>query len=109
MKHDLPGVIKKVATFLEKKITEEQVDVLVKHLDFESMKHNRSIYWISEEEKTEEQKKNEEKHGKFFREGAVGTYKKEMSEEIMREIDEWTEKTVGDVPGLLEIFQRYSK
>lgn len=109
MKRDLPGVVRKVAAFLEKKITEEQVEVLVKHLDFESMKHNRSIYWIDEEDKTEEQKRNEERHGRFFREGAVGTYRKEMSEGIAREMDEWTERTVGDVPELLGIFQRYSK
>lgn len=109
MKRDLPAVIRKVARFLGKEISDEQVEILKGHLDFDSMKDNRAIYWSDEEDKSEEQKRTEAAHGKFFRKGAVGTYKEEMSEEIVEEIDRWTEEAVGDVPELLEMFRRFVK
>ncbi|KAF2890745.1 hypothetical protein ILUMI_15428, partial [Ignelater luminosus] len=43
MKNDLPGVIKTVANFLGKSITEDQLTKLTELLSFESMKNNPTV------------------------------------------------------------------
>ena len=43
MKRDLPAVIRRVASFLDKKISETQVALLADHLSFNKMKQNKAV------------------------------------------------------------------
>ena len=40
---DLPAVIRKLADFLKKPITEAQVEKLANHLDFANFEHNENV------------------------------------------------------------------
>ena len=43
MKEDLEQVVRKVADFLDKKIPEEKMSLLLEHLSFDSMKNNPMV------------------------------------------------------------------
>ena len=43
MKRDLPAVIRRVASFLDKKMSETQVALLADHLSFKKMKENKAV------------------------------------------------------------------
>ncbi|KAF2888446.1 hypothetical protein ILUMI_17727 [Ignelater luminosus] len=94
MKANLPAVIKRIAKFLEKKLTEEQIELLTKHLSFESMKNNRAVNFESSLEKL--RKSNlMVRDGAFIRSGVVGKYKEELSPETIKRFDEWIKKNVA--------------
>ncbi|KAK9508523.1 hypothetical protein O3M35_006063 [Rhynocoris fuscipes] len=94
MKKDLPSVIRKTANFLGKTLTTEQIEVLADHLSFEKMKTNAAI---NGEELIKEVK---QRHGldpsdptlNFIRKGEVGSWKVEMSPDVARQFDIWTQK-----------------
>lgn len=95
MKKDLPKVIKKVADFLEKSLSEEQIQILTKHLSFESMKNNPAVNYEPVCELNRKFKLIDEK-GVFMRSGTVGGYKTMMTPETIQQFDEWEkEKTCG--------------
>lgn len=87
MKADLRSVILKVAAFLDKTLTEDQIEKLLVHLDFDSMKDNMAVNY-------ELIKSSSIKH---MRKGIVGDYKNVMSNETIKEFDEWISK---NDPGL---------
>ncbi|XP_077289157.1 luciferin sulfotransferase-like isoform X3 [Arctopsyche grandis] len=91
MKADLPSVIRRVASFLGKPCSEEQLLKLADHLSFENMKKNPAVNY---EPVCEMNKKlgliNAE--GSFMRSGTVGGYKTYLTQEQIGEIDKWTEK-----------------
>ena len=43
MKRDLPSVIRRTAEFLDKTLTEEEVERLADHLSFKNMKSNKAV------------------------------------------------------------------
>nr|CAI5825181.1 unnamed protein product [Callosobruchus analis] len=95
MNKDLPSVIKRVANFLQKPLSEEQVQILYKHLSFENMKKNPAVNYemvISINRKY----KLTQSEGKFMRSGKVGDYKANMSPEIIKAFDEWSEQNLKD-------------
>lgn len=94
MKANLSSVIKKVAQFLEKELTEEQVEILEKHLSFESMKKNDSV---NGEEIVGQLRNNNlvNEDGSFIRAGKVGKYKEELSPEIIKEFGAWIKKNIA--------------
>lgn len=94
LKQDLPAVIERVALFLEKKITQEQIDKLADHLSFESMKNNNAVNydWLVKLSKLYKPNKNES----FMRTGKVGEYKTAMTEEMIERFDRWTEENTKD-------------
>jgi hypothetical protein len=47
MKSDLGGVIRRVSQFLQKPLTDEQIKMLIHHLDFESMKKNPALNYAA--------------------------------------------------------------
>ncbi|KAH0818508.1 hypothetical protein GEV33_004283 [Tenebrio molitor] len=51
MKSDLGGVTRRVSQFLQKTLTDEQIEVLVHHLDFESLKNNPAVNYTPEHER----------------------------------------------------------
>ncbi|XP_060529473.1 luciferin sulfotransferase-like [Cylas formicarius] len=95
MKLDLPGVIRKVASFLGKNLSAEQVAALSNHLSFENMKNNPAVNY---EMVTELNKKFNltRHHGAFMRSGTIGGYKSQMTPEIVDRFDKWTEFHTGN-------------
>lgn len=95
MRNDLDKVIRDVAKFLEKQLTEDQIEKLKRHLSFESMKNNRSVNYETLVELNTKFKLIE-CEGSFMRSGAVGGYKAAMSPELIKEFDAWTaQNTTG--------------
>ncbi|CAH1999714.1 unnamed protein product [Acanthoscelides obtectus] len=95
MNKDLPAVIREVADFLEKPLSDEQVSILADHLSFENMKKNPAVNYemvISINKKF----KLTESDGKFMRSGKVGDYKANMSPEMIKIFDEWSEENLKD-------------
>ncbi|KAF5302064.1 hypothetical protein FQR65_LT08614 [Abscondita terminalis] len=83
MKNDLAQMIRKVATFLEKTLTEDEVLKLMKWLDFETMKNNAAV-----------NHNNLYKKSGFIRSGKVGDHKKVMSDEVNKIFDFWIEENL---------------
>ncbi|XP_055914030.1 sulfotransferase 1 family member D1-like [Eupeodes corollae] len=96
MKKDLKAIIGKTSKFLKKDYTEEQINLLMKHLSFENMKasstcnnqdHIRVLhaaYKVDYDEK---------KAFKFMRKGLVGEYKKELSQDCIERINAKTKES----------------
>jgi len=93
MKQDLPSVIRIVSKFLNKSLTEEEIQGLAEHLSFDSMKKNKAV---NADEGIELRKKNNLAYedGSFIRSGTVGKYKEELSPEIIKEFDTWIKKNI---------------
>lgn len=93
MKENLSEVIRRVAHFLNRKLTDEQVVILTQHLSFDSMKNNASVNY---ELVMDFNKKHKliQTDGCFMRSGKVGGYKGMMNEEIEKQFDEWIEKNL---------------
>ncbi|KAF5280174.1 hypothetical protein FQR65_LT15037 [Abscondita terminalis] len=95
MKKDLGGVIRKVASFLERDLNDEAIERLVKHLSFDSMQRNPAVnlklvidlYSMLFNVKMAE--------NGFIRRGVVGGYKTEMTEEQIVRFKEWAEKELA--------------
>ncbi|KAF5284308.1 hypothetical protein FQA39_LY04601 [Lamprigera yunnana] len=80
MKKDLVGVIKTVANYLERDLSEDAIQELSKHLSFDSMKNNSNVNFVPG----------------FVRQGNIGGYRSEMSEAQIKEFKKWTaENTKG--------------
>jgi len=93
MKNDLPSVIRKVARFLDKIITDAQIEQLTKHLSFESMKNNQAVN--AEDSLSFRKEKNLTiGDGAFLREGRVGQYKEELSDETVKKFDAWIKENL---------------
>jgi estrone sulfotransferase len=91
---DLPVVIKKTAQFLGKELDEEQVDLLVEHLSFASMKNNPAVNYEAAIEFNRRFNLTPA-DGNFMRSGQVGNYKAVMSPEIIGEFDRWTQENLA--------------
>ncbi|ENN80411.1 hypothetical protein D910_06340 [Dendroctonus ponderosae] len=92
LKQDLPGAIRKTATFLGKDVSADQVDQLAKHLSFESMKINPAVNydWLV---KLSNLYKPDESNA-FMRQGKVGGFKDALTPEMIIKFDEWTEECI---------------
>ena len=73
MKRDLPSVIRRTAAFLNKTLTDEQVERLADHLSFKNMKSNKAV-----------NKEEYENDGRFMRKGETGDWRSKLSEEQVR-------------------------
>ncbi len=87
MKQDLEGSVRKVARFLNKDLSSEQVEALVEHLSFKKMKGNTAV--------NKEQFKDfgfADKSGSFMRKGQIGDWKNYLTDEMNQRMDEAIEK-----------------
>ncbi|XP_058803922.1 luciferin sulfotransferase-like [Phymastichus coffea] len=93
MKHDLRAVIKRVADFLGKSLAPCEIDILKRHLSFESMKANPAVNY---EEVVELNKKYKliETDGQFMRSGQLNQWKGTMSDDVIAKFDSWTAKNL---------------
>uniref|UniRef100_A0A182YS16 Sulfotransferase domain-containing protein n=3 Tax=Anopheles stephensi TaxID=30069 RepID=A0A182YS16_ANOST len=90
MKRNLPDTIRKTASFLGKAFTDEQIETMCTHLDIRNFRHNKSV--TCEELKTVGILNGGEQG--FVRNGQVRGNAEEMTEDIRRRINEWTERNL---------------
>lgn len=85
----MTSVIKETASFLNKELTPEQVELLRKHLSFESMKNNPAVNY---EDVIEINRKYKliQTEGNFMRSGQVGEWKQKMTPEWVEKFDKWS-------------------
>ena len=76
MKKDLVTSVKKIAKFLGKEVTDENIGELLDHLCFKKMKHNLAVYY---ENATKEIYSGEERRS-FMRKGEVGDWENHKDE-----------------------------
>lgn len=92
---DLPCVIRKVSKFLERDLTDEQIDLLANHLSFQNMKNNNSVNYhvmvnfLRKHNMTSA-------GGSFMRSGKVGGASSQMSPEVIKQFEEWTKENLKD-------------
>ncbi|XP_020799196.1 sulfotransferase 1 family member D1-like [Drosophila serrata] len=98
MKKDLQGVINDVSKFLNKPVSEEQMERLLKHLSFEEMKKNPTTNHLWErahKAHTTHKNAGKEKHN-FVRRGKVNGYKDELKPEQIEKVNVWIEKSLKE-------------
>jgi len=88
MHKDLPGVVKRIADFLEQDLTEEQVDQIVNHCKFSAMQSNPMINYDHWEELGLWKKGP----AKFLRKGTVGDWQNYFTPGLDLLINQWIEK-----------------
>ncbi|KAK4023113.1 hypothetical protein OUZ56_008544 [Daphnia magna] len=90
MNHNLRGEIERVAAFLGKTLTGEQLARLVAHLRFETFAKNDAVNF-------EASKKMGFMipEGRFIRKGQIGDWKNHFSAELNNRIDQWIEKNLA--------------
>ncbi|RVE53186.1 hypothetical protein evm_002019 [Chilo suppressalis] len=88
---DLPSTVKRVAAFLGKAVTEEQVSRLCEHLAFANFKKNLSVnYDILKDTRFI---RNE---GSFMRKGKAGGWREYFDEEMLQQAQRWMEHNLRD-------------
>lgn len=92
MNKDLPSTIRKVATFLGKTIDNEQVEKLTSYLSIENFRNNPAVNSCELKEvgvlKSGEQG--------FVRNGKVGGFNAEFTDELNERADRWIEENLND-------------
>ena len=88
MHADLPAVVRRVATFLGKELTEPQVAAIAEHCQFRRMASNPSTNAAQMSKVAGETD--------FMRKGQVGDWRNYFSEEQSRRMDAWISEHVGD-------------
>lgn len=86
---DLRGEIAKVAKFLDKRLTEEQLEKLRVHLHIDTLSKNKSVNFENVRELGMLQG-----DGKFIRKGKTGDWKNHFTPELDAKIDEWIAKNL---------------
>lgn len=94
MNKDLPGTIRKVASFLGKSMTDEQVDKLADHLHIKNFKNNPSVN--CEELKGIQLLKSDEQS--FVRSGKSDGWSNEYTPELKEKALKWIEENSKDLP-----------
>ena len=82
MKRDLRSQLCKVASFLGKSYSEEQIDKLASHLHIDNFKKNP---WVNKKEKAMQNKDA----GSFIRKGKTGDRKNHFTPEMTEKFDRW--------------------
>ncbi|KAI5632723.1 sulfotransferase domain-containing protein [Phthorimaea operculella] len=101
MRKDLPAAVRKVAKFLNKEYTEEQIAGLCDHLSFDNFKKNKSVVLglggaIDGVKAPDEQS--------FIRKGKSGGWRDYFDEEMMQQADTWIRKNLRDTDFPLHIW-----
>ncbi len=92
----MSSVIRRVAAFLGKTVTEDQVSQLCDHLSFEKMKENPAINRQGLVERAEFLQLGSG-NGNFFRAGKVGEGRQIMKPEILRRFQKLTDEKFANV------------
>ncbi|XP_063531414.1 luciferin sulfotransferase-like [Cydia strobilella] len=89
MLKDVPLYIKRLADFLDKKLTDEQIVKLSEHLSFENFKNNKSVNptWIAKSG-------NPDAEG-FIRKGKSGAWREQFDEEMAAQAQRWMRENLA--------------
>lgn len=90
MKKNQHDIIIKMAEFLGKTVTEEQIKELEAHLEFSKMAANPAINL----QQILTQDNDDDPNVKFIRKGKIGDWRNYMDDELSRKFDEWTNKNL---------------
>lgn len=87
LQQDLPGTIRKVAKFLDKGLTEEQVAKLTEYLSIENFRHNKSVNMHELKEVNICSAREEA----FVRNGktVINGWQKEYTPEVVERVERW--------------------
>ncbi|EAT40359.1 AAEL007913-PA, partial [Aedes aegypti] len=89
MKQDLKKELNKVCSFFGITCDDDQMDLLCKHLSFDSMKDNVACNYEDENDATWKTKDPDER---FIRRGEVDSWKTELSSKLCQDLDDWNEE-----------------
>ncbi|KAI5646492.1 sulfotransferase domain-containing protein [Phthorimaea operculella] len=93
MTKDLPAAIRKVANFLNKQFTDEQISKLCEHLGFENFKKNKSVNWEQLKDLPGAIVTGEQS---FIRKGKTGGWRDYFDQEMMQQADTWMHQNLRD-------------
>lgn len=102
---DAFATIKKISGFLECKYTDEQLKKLTEYISFDNMKKNKAVNREEDVIRMENlhAKKRFDNEYTFLRKGKVGGYLDELSNEQIKKLDDWAEKTLNGTDLKFEI------
>ena len=92
MKKDLPAVIRTVANFLEKKMSEIEVTNLATHLSFDNMKENAAVN--KEDVLQTMRKMTGALEGSFMRKGQTGDWRNHLTDDQLQRMICWEKKNL---------------
>lgn len=92
MKRDCKGIVRKIAKFLEKPLTEEQVDSICNFLSFDNMKKNPGCNMAPILDSHLGKDFFKRSDTTFIRKGEVGDWKNHMTPELSKRFDDWMEE-----------------
>ncbi|KAI5632725.1 sulfotransferase domain-containing protein [Phthorimaea operculella] len=90
---DLPAAVRKVAKFLNKEYTEEQIAGLCDHLSIDSFKKNKSVNFDIGSQIAGLMNSGEQG---FVRKGKSGGWRDYFDEEMMQQADTWMQQNLRD-------------
>ncbi|XP_051780638.1 amine sulfotransferase-like isoform X1 [Erpetoichthys calabaricus] len=93
MIQDLRSSVKKMCTFLDRKLSDEEIDNVVEHSQFHTMKNNSFANYRQVCPEIFDYDK-----GSFMRKGIVGDWKKHLTVEQNEKFDEVFQEKMQDVP-----------
>ena len=104
MKRDLPAQIRKVAAFLGKSYSDQQIDTLAQHLHIDNFRKNPYVNM----EHFKLQGVMHKDRGNFIRKGVTGDWKNHFAPEMSEKFDKWmAEKLKGtDLKFVTELDQQ---
>lgn len=92
MSKDLPGTIRKIATFLGKAITDEEIAKLREYLKIDNFRNNEAV---NGSELTDVGVLVKGEQG-FVRKGRTGAWSEEFTSELIERADRWIEENLKD-------------
>ncbi|XP_054089288.1 amine sulfotransferase-like [Zeugodacus cucurbitae] len=94
MKLNLHQVIEDICKFLNKTISEAQIEQMLQHLSFEQMKKNPKLNHHWEFEQVRAKLKSEYEDNNFMRRGKAGGYKDELSADIIAKLEDMIQRNL---------------
>ncbi|XP_059607473.1 sulfotransferase 1 family member D1-like [Phlebotomus argentipes] len=109
MKKDLPAVIRRTIKFFGNDYSEAQIQTLADHLSFAQLSKNPSVNLdhMLKGIQVAINKKMKDQNYHFIRKGETGSFKKEMTPELVERFNKWTESEMQKLncePELRNIF-----
>lgn len=92
MQNDLAAVISGTAKFLGKEITDDEMERMLKHLNFKNMKDNPSVNFDSITHTLKEKNICKDVNANFMRKGKSGSYKEFMTDDVAEKVDTWSKE-----------------
>uniref|UniRef100_A0AAY4AJW5 Sulfotransferase n=1 Tax=Denticeps clupeoides TaxID=299321 RepID=A0AAY4AJW5_9TELE len=93
MIQDLRSVVKRICAFLEKDLTDLEIDNVVEHSRFDSMRHNNKANYRTVSDQIFNHKK-----GTFLRKGSVGDWKNHFTVAQSEHFDKVFKEEMKDIP-----------